>query len=793
MKSFFDRIFGKKDPKETPSPPASSSREEPSKAVEIEQEKISVPSESMPKPPIISEIEKIIGKELYAAPANIDDTRGWAIPFSRKKVKYLWEEGNLIVLNLAGIALNDSQWKQILALPKLNLGRLEALNLFQNQLTEIRLTPEMRKLEWINVEGNPLEFPAEEITKQGNEAILRFLKQILSQGERELYEVKLLIVGEGGTGKTTLWHKLQDMDHPVPLSKEEQPVTVGISIKEGWCFDHLEDSEKDFLVNLWDFGGQEIQYMTHQFFLTPRSFYILMTDGRREVGNFPYWLKIINLLGRDPKQEEPTPVLVIVNKRGNPTPAIPYDPHKVRKQYPKLELIRYDVDFAVRDFELKQLPEKIQDLLCTRVPHLPLRIPALWEEVRMTLKRLKDEGKNHISFDDFKQVCGAHKITKELQMEDLSRTLHELGVILHYQDEDSFALRNFVVLNPHWAVKAVYEILNHKEVEENHGRFNKRFLADVWSKKKYTLDEQSRLLEMMSKDNFEICFKAREKGREIYIAPQLLPDDPPSGFEWDSGTRPLQYIYQYPFIPKGLIGRLIVRLNEYIYSNQETKVLWKKGVLLKYKNSHSKQEAEALIEETTAQRTGGEIIHVRVKAEEPQERHFLLGLIREEFHKLHEEVFPNLEFYELVPCICSECLEAQENSDEPYFFPLEGLYRRKDKGINQITCDNSLEDVPIQLLLDIIFAEKGVTKETEHVRNLIAKGFLGEAVEELKKIAPESLRDEAIQLQGWYKDLERKIIGGILKEGSLEEQTQRNTIRSAALSFCSKIESRHSQ
>ena len=790
MKSFFDRIFGKKDPKETPSPPASSSREEPSKAVEIEQEKISVPSESMPKPPIISEIEKIIGKELYAAPANIDDTRGWAIPFSRKKVKYLWEEGNLIVLNLAGIALNDSQWKQILALPKLNLGRLEALNLFQNQLTEIRLTPEMRKLEWINVEGNPLEFPAEEITKQGNEAILRFLKEILSQGERELYEVKLLIVGEGGTGKTTLWHKLQDINHPVPLPIEEQPVTVGISIEEGWCFNHLSQNENKFLVNLWDFGGQEIQYMTHQFFLTPRSFYVLMTDGRREVSNFPYWLKIINLLGRDPNQEEPTPVLVVINKKGNPSPGLPYDPQKVLKNYPKLDLIRYDVDFADMNVDLRRLPEKIQELLCTRIPHLPLRIPAYWEEVRLALKAKKDEDINHINLESFQEICIKHNVKDKQQMEDLSRTLHELGVILHYQDEDSIMLKDFVVLNPHWAVEAVYEILNHKEVEENQGRFDKQFLANVWTQNGYSLLEQGHLFEMMSKDNFEICFKAKEKGKEIYIAPQLLPKDPPEGFIWDSGGHMLQYIYQYPFMPKGLVGRLIVRMNEYIQSKQGKKVIWKRGVLLSQTNVQSKQIVEALIEETEAPKIfGGEIIHIKVDAVEPEDRQFFLNVIRLEFQKLHSEVFPNLECYEYIPCRCVECL----GSEEPYFFSLDSIQRKRKKKIVHITCDNSDEEVPIQLLMDGVFSEKGINKETENIINLMARGFLDAAIDEIKTKAPESLQNEVVLLQGRYNDLERNIRNGIIQKGSIDEQTQRNTIRSAALSLCSKIESRHSQ
>ena len=36
--------------------------------------------------------------------------------------------------------------------------------------------------------------------------------------------------------------------------------------------------------------------MTHQFFLTKRSFYVLLADGRKQSDNFPYWFKIISLL-----------------------------------------------------------------------------------------------------------------------------------------------------------------------------------------------------------------------------------------------------------------------------------------------------------------------------------------------------------------------------------------------------------------------------------------------------------------------------------------------------------------
>jgi GTPase SAR1 family protein len=64
---------------------------------------------------------------------------------------------------------------------------------------------------------------------------------------------------------------------------------------------------EDILVHFWDFGGQEIMHATHQFFLSKRSLYILVLDGRRDEKT-EYWLKHIESFGGD------SPILVVLNK-----------------------------------------------------------------------------------------------------------------------------------------------------------------------------------------------------------------------------------------------------------------------------------------------------------------------------------------------------------------------------------------------------------------------------------------------------------------------------------------------
>ena len=65
-------------------------------------------------------------------------------------------------------------------------------------------------------------------------------------------------------------------------------------------------------LNIWDFGGQEIMHATHQFFLTQRSLYLLVINGREggEDADAEYWLKLIESFGgeiagnRGPEQDQ---------------------------------------------------------------------------------------------------------------------------------------------------------------------------------------------------------------------------------------------------------------------------------------------------------------------------------------------------------------------------------------------------------------------------------------------------------------------------------------------------------
>jgi Leucine-rich repeat (LRR) protein len=167
------------------------------------------------------------------------------------------------------------------------------LSLWDNQITNIKpLLAIIKKGLNISLFSNPLTVPPLEVVQQGNEAIISYFEETKKQGEENLYEAKIVIVGAGESGKTTLIKKLLNPDHPVPnlMIKELKASDYTITVQlYGWR------RKKRLKAHIWDFGGQELYHTTHQLFLTPDTLYVLLNDNRKNDTDFYYWLNIVTL------------------------------------------------------------------------------------------------------------------------------------------------------------------------------------------------------------------------------------------------------------------------------------------------------------------------------------------------------------------------------------------------------------------------------------------------------------------------------------------------------------------
>jgi internalin A len=453
-----------------------------------------------------------------------------------------------------------------------------------------------------------LGLPTEVTSTAESRKILEYYFRTRGDERRPLNEAKLILVGRGGVGKTSVVNRL------IHKTFKDEKKTEGIRITE-WPL--VVGRKKDSVrLNVWDFGGQEIMHATHQFFLTERSLYLLVLSGREGVADADaeYWLKLIQSFG------DKSPVIVVLNK----IKEHPFDVNRsaLQQKYPFIrEFIKTDCKVGTGVTELRRAVEHETDQL----EHLRDAFPAAWFSIKDKLAGMK---RNYLSFDEYRKECARLGEEDPKAQESLAFYLHSLGIALNYKDDPR--LKDTHVLNPHWVTNGIYKILNANRLEKQKGEIKLRDLPDILDKRKYPKEMHGFLLELMKK--FELCFDIPGKEAE-YLIPELLDkQEPPAAREFKP-EECLNFEYHYPVLPEGLLPRFVVRTH--VLSDETPR--WRTGVILKL------EENLALVKGDLQDRRV--FINVRGPA---AGRRRLLSIIRANFDRIHADI-RRLQPAEIVP------------------------------------------------------------------------------------------------------------------------------------------------
>lgn len=550
-----------------------------------------------------------IGKLLALTVLNIDSNQLHSLPP---------EIGNLS--KLAILHLGDNQLSHLPA----EIGSLSELRLLYiegNQLTS--LPAEMRKLESLTqlfLHKNPgLGLNDEALGPDYHEvtgsqkapptppfSILSIYFAQQSSGTKALNELKVILVGRGGAGKTSIRKRLiEDRFDP------KQQETAGIEI------DHWElDRKKDGITaHVWDFAGQDITHATHQFFLTRRSLYLLVLEGRSDLQDrdAEYWLRLIRAFGAD------SPVIVVLNKWDEKPFAVA--DFTLRQEFPQIRgFIRTDCRTGLGLVELKQTLRKIAASMET----VKQEFPRIWFSVKEEMVGMKE---NYLPLCRYREICRNHAVTVSEDQDALAGYLHDLGIILHYADDER--LSDTTVLNPRWVTASVYTLLRHVEKRQTgDGKFT-GYLSLVEARSALT-DTNSEMVKYLVglMERFELCYPLEEK-EGIWLIPQLLAPQSPQnlGDKWftEKATR---LRYEYNVLPEGLLPRFVVRAHPLISEN----LVWRQGVVLEMEDDASRETARALV----IAEPGKERIQVTVIGA-PAARLRLTKLVRAHFKDIHQD------------------------------------------------------------------------------------------------------------------------------------------------------------
>lgn len=344
-----------------------------------------------------------------------------------------------------------------------------------------------------------LESPPVEIIQRGPEAIRQYL-QFSDGNALPLNEVKLIFVGDGGAGKTSIVKALLGRSFD-----ENEKKTHGINI-EKWM---IKSGNQEVKIHMWDFGGQDIMHATHQFFLSERSLYILVLDGRKEE-DAEYWLKHVESFGGT------SPILVVMNRMDeNPS----YDVNRRFLQTKYSGVFGFYRVSAKTCEGIASLKDEIIEAL-SEVDIVKTSWPASWFRVKEYLESI---AKPFISYDDYVDMCASLGVNTKEGQEALVQFLHDLGVIVHFDD---FRLTNTHVLEPRWLTAAVYTILNSPSLANNFGILDLGELPSILPRGEegfsYPRDKHLYIIDLMKK--FQLCYSI---DNAHILIPDLLPVQEP--------------------------------------------------------------------------------------------------------------------------------------------------------------------------------------------------------------------------------------------------------------------------
>jgi len=341
------------------------------------------------------------------------------------------------------------------------------------------------------------------------------------------------------------------------------------------------------------------------------------------------------------------------------------------------------------------------------LPHIGDDIPTQWLAIREALASLADEkqkNRAHITFDEYlalyRSFIDKDKANPEEERKKallLSNYFHDLGIFLHFQNEP--ALAKTLILQNTWATEAVFKVLDDEKIKGKNGRFTLSDCRRIWKQAEYQ-DMHNELLALLEK--FEICYKLpstnNNRKQDEWLTPQLLQEQPEflKALQQDL----LRLHYQYQFLPRGIVSRLMVRRHDHVNDPAKS---WNKGVLFElyktdYVQEHNIENSSLLVQLTNKPNE----IALTAFGPEAKTLQGIIAAALDELNNTFEGLKDKVE--KLVPCICIEC----KNSASPWFYKAKTLRKFQEKNRRNAVCEYSAEDVPVSELLE------GLPKEKQH-------------------------------------------------------------------------------
>jgi internalin A len=429
-------------------------------------------------------------------------------------------------------------------------------------------------------------------------------------------QVKILVLGNGGVGKTQLCRHLagEPFDPSVPS-------THGITVRSIGS-----ESDGEATCVLWDFGGQDIYHSAHTLFMRTAAVFVVLWTPEQEAlvesddndplhrrHPLPYWLDYVRTLGRPD-----SPVLVVQSQCDTPALAVAMPPVEkaLLERFGCVRPLSFSARTGRGAASLREALADANAYLRDRdgISTIGKGRHRVWQQLeawRQDDELLPAPERLHrtLSQEQFASLC--EHIGGVSSPEALLRFLHNKGVVFHSPE----LFHDRIILDQSWALDAVYAVFDRGStyplITGNDGRLTPSLLANtVW--RDYEPEAQQLFLSLMRTCGILFPYRKADAAlglEAVDLAPDLLParSSPQVALQlqgrWQGSDSSLSLTYSYGFLHDGLARSLLCDLGNHAGDGG---VYWRYGAWV-YDARHG---CIALLEMTrTSDRSGSLAIH----------------------------------------------------------------------------------------------------------------------------------------------------------------------------------------
>lgn len=601
-----------------------------------------------------------------------------------------------ILVNLESLDLGNNNISNIEGLN--TLKKLKKINLIANMITDIRYILERyvtkfdfyvmkeyyEENEGIFLQDNPLGEDLEarleiEDLEERKKSLLDYYENI-KLGAEPFREAKLMLLGEGGAGKTNFSNYIMG----IPFEKGKS-ATTGIKI------DHWKPiiNENNYRINIWDFGGQWIQQQVHQFFLTSECLYVIVLNARNL--EKPYkWLDWIKNYGSNSR------TIIVVNQMEENANRY-LEENNLKAEYPFIKnfhyisLLKTSENDAREKLNMNDLMHDIKNQLMS-LKNIHALHPINYHKLKSDLEDNFLDKNHSLPFKDFEEsLIDKHSIKGNSEI--LLKVLQTMGTLRYFENHDR------LILSPEWLSDGVYKIMMSDLANSKFGVLEEIDIVQIMKESvtqyAYKTSDIYFLRQLMQ--DFELAYIDENKN---YFIPAQFKTDIPDDFDIQElrEDASLEFVFEFDtYFPEILISKLIV----FFFRKVQDEVYWKTGIYLEDNDADIEKSVSALVQSLEKER------RIRI---------FMFGDdVRNFFKEIRNKILDYLKNtnYKYTEFIIPENLETKINYRE-----LITLYK---KGIpnKQIVYKEDVINLEVTKMLGMINNDKeleALKKENEELK-----------------------------------------------------------------------------